>query len=46
MRSGSGGSQRGGIATCLSIGRDDHPTIDATGIPQYGQEWMAREEHV
>jgi len=20
--------------------------IDATGIPQYGQEWMAREEHV
>jgi hypothetical protein len=26
--------------------RSVEPNIDATGIPQYGQAWMAREEHV
>jgi hypothetical protein len=35
--------QRGGNCACCSIGSD---AIDRTGIPQFGREWMAREDHV
>jgi hypothetical protein len=30
----------------LPFSQSVETNIDATGIPQYGQGWMAREEHV
>jgi hypothetical protein len=41
MHSESGGSQREGL---IPASRPVETNIDATGIPQCGQEWMAREK--
>ncbi len=51
QRSGHGPCMRSGAAVrsaeeLLPASQSVETNIDATGIPQYGQEWMAREEHV
>jgi hypothetical protein len=51
QRSGQGPCMRSGAAVrsaeeLLPASRSVETNIDATGIPQYGQEWMAWEEHV
>jgi len=51
QRLGQGPCTRAGAAVrsaeeLLPASQSVETNIDATGIPQYGQEWMAREEHV